>query len=418
MIRLYKELRNWDILNKYFEDMNICHIKVGNKERTFCKCGKVYTSVVKKCEICGNENFIEFYIDSWDLRRKYFLHLPLKTRAYTETVGNILNVYSDSLHIDIPSEEIVQFREKITKLCEIGPNEAKAMGYIDDSFNVVNIIKKEYKYYSSYKDIFEKLPSEFHTANNLISLINASNKYIQFSTNPDVVKHPIFYFTMIASPKVSHMLEETQDLDQLLDKLNLPKEFFPYIDRVITELSRIYEHLCPQTFEDYMNLKDEYKKILFREFEQRVLTAYELKVLSTRIYNLQGLTTGDYIEYGRLGESKKVLISKKDLELLPEFLKENLILYGKNTIDNFLERINILRQLKKPIDKNTLNTRNFKTLCIMKNLTEDKGFSKEKIEAFIDWLEVSPLKAASLLKNRRKMTKKQMEEFLKEVGEA
>ena len=192
MIRLYKELRNWDILNKYFEDMNICHIKVGNKERTFCKCGKVYTSVVKKCEICGNENFIEFYIDSWDLRRKYFLHLPLKTRAYTETVGNILNVYSGSLHIDIPSEEIVQFREEITKLCEIGPNEAKAMGYIDDSFNVVNIIKKEYKYYSSYKDIFEKLPSEFHTANNLISLINASNKYIQFSTNPDVVKHPIF----------------------------------------------------------------------------------------------------------------------------------------------------------------------------------------------------------------------------------
>ena len=223
---------------------------------------------------------------------------------------------------------------------------------------------------------------------------------------------------MITSPKVSHMLEETQDLDQLLDKLNLPKEFFPYIDRVITELSRIYEHLCPQTFEDYMNLKDEYKKILFREFEQRVLTTYELKVLSTRIYNLQGLTTGDYIEYGRLGESKKVLISKKDLELLPEFLKENLILYGKNTIDNFLERINILRQLKKPIDKNTLNTRNFKTLCIMKNLTEDQGFSKEKIEAFIDWLEVSPLKAASLLKNRRKMTKKQMEEFLKEVGEA
>ena len=51
--KIIQGIKKLGYFNKYFEDMNICHIKVGNKERTFCKCGKVYTSVVKKCEICG-----------------------------------------------------------------------------------------------------------------------------------------------------------------------------------------------------------------------------------------------------------------------------------------------------------------------------------------------------------------------------
>ena len=58
MIKLYYKIDNWDLLEKY-SDANLIYIKLDKIERTFCKCGEVYTSRVTKCKSCGNYNMLD-----------------------------------------------------------------------------------------------------------------------------------------------------------------------------------------------------------------------------------------------------------------------------------------------------------------------------------------------------------------------
>jgi len=407
MIRLYYKIDNWDLLEKY-SDANLIYIKLDNIERTFCKCGEVYTSRVTKCKSCGNYNMLDL-----GEHRRYRMSGDKK---YTNLSRNEKTLEPDVWRVEIKTiyvrsidEKIIQFYEVIDGVIELGNNYAKDT-YRIASDKLLAEIKKEYRYYKKYKDLFESLPKDLQVIRNLTTLINAKNEYPAFATDTNIKLYPKFFFYIIRNHQ--KILAETQDINIILDKFGIPEEFRPYIERFFDNYYYYYFSSVNNKFPNYAKLKEEYKKIIFTAFEQMILRETSIENISRQIFELQDVTELKDISFGYRCSTT---VSRDDIKYLSGFLKENLLIYGEEAVGEYLKRVDFLKKNKYEINENNLKTKNFKLLFNYKNLSEKHGFPKEKIDAFADLIDIAPLKAVNLLRTRRKLTKAQLEEIYKSV---
>lgn len=141
--------------------------------------------------------------------------------------------------------------------------------------------------------------------------------------------------------------------------------------------------------------------------------------MSERILNIESLSPANEVEmvYKVAGSYKKetALVDKNVFILLPNFLKENLLIYGENTIDSYIERIKFLKDNKYEINEENMKTKKFRTLLNYNELAEKHNYPEEKVDCFLDLIDVNPLKALAYIRDRRKLTKAQAEALLKEM---
>jgi hypothetical protein len=407
MIRLYYKIDNWDLLEKY-SDANLIYIKLDKIERTFCKCGEVYTSRVTKCKSCGNYNMLDLgerrrYRMSGD---KEYTNLSRKEKTLEPDVWR---VEEKTIYVHSIDEKVIQFCEATGGVIELGNNYAKG-GFRIASDELLAEIKTEYRYYKKYKDSFESLPKDLQVIHNLTALINAKNEYPEFATDTNIKLYPKFFFYIIKNHQ--KILAETQDINIILDKFGIPEEFRPYIERFFDDYSYYYFYSVNNKFPNYTKLKKEYKKIIFTAFEQMILRATNIETISRQISDLQDVTEPKDISFGYRCSAT---VSRDDIKYLAGFLKENLLMYGEETVREYLKRVDFLKKNKYEINENNLKTKNFKFFFNYKNLSEKHRFPKEKIDAFADLIDIAPLKAVNLLRTRRKLTKAQLEEIYKIV---
>ena len=111
-------------------------------------------------------------------------------------------------------------------------------------------------------------------------------------------------------------------------------------------------------------------------------------------------------------EDFREFFDKKYLEFFPIFLKENVSSYKKDLIPLFIEKIKTMIDYKISIKEENFKVKTFNFLVNQACLGEKYRMPQGKVDLFLDMFEVNPLEAMKLLANRRKLTKKEQEEFL------
>ena len=130
-------------------------------------------------------------------------------------------------------------------------------------------------------------------------------------------------------------------------------------------------------------------------------------------------TASFYYEFCRDEKEYKKALEDIDVEKLLEFyIKENISLKNQERIVlEFLKDVKTLKDLGIKVCEENLKVKNMNYYLNKFRLGETYKLPEDKIEYFIDWFETNPLKAVQLIENRRKVTKKQLDDFLNSMTE-
>ncbi len=420
MLKKYVVANNLNLMDKYYKNDGF-KIKIRNFERTYCKCGEVYGSKITKCN-CGNHNFV----DLGEFRSYRSFNQSGFKRFEISPSPDPFEVYRVYLNVALISDKeisLVEDSELYLKLSKESAEIKTVHGYYGsyDIWDGIKSIKKDYLYYYLYKNVFESLPENKQSVKNFVYLVNGINKYPKLFTKDTVKRFPTFCLKLISDNSYFKVMESHKTFEEIMDYYGIDKRFYNYVDEIFS-MPRYYyrsSNKGNKLFSNFYKLSDEYKDIIFTAFEQNTISSSNIETMSERILNIESLSPANEVEmvYKVAGSYKKetALVNKNDFILLPNFLKENLLIYGENTIDSYIERIKFLKDNKYEINEENMKTKKFRTILNYNELAEKHNYPEEKVDCFLDLIDVNPLKALAYIRDRRKLTKAQAEALLKEM---
>lgn len=409
-IKLFKEFEGWDVLKEFYkEDINIVSGCFEDKfERTFCKNCGTFAEDIEFCK-CGNNHYKRISENVSDF---YFTH----TKSSNDFTLNITQ-----LIITIEDRTKLSASIKTTKILEIIKD--KLNYYNPDFLSYLN--ENNLKDYDNYKnlEIYDKILYS-HYAKYLCNIgEDFIKKMFLITYHQDLIDDYRFW----QYPNITSFLLEKNDLyknkekisyKNLLLKYNLLEyeEYFELLDNSKISLKQDENNSISQikTLESLTGLEQECWFFLKHQVENKILSlenAYSI-ILDYHEAVLGVPTPNRYSFYN----SKETKI--KEIHLVYENYFKYFIYFLRYYINDvsyyscfntFLKKIDFLKEKGIDVNENTLKPKYINALKHTDYLKFNLKYPEEKIDMFSKYFSDNPLETLSLLKDRRKLTKKQLE---------
>lgn len=465
---------NWEVLDDFYGyELKGLNLKPNSFERGFCRCGESSTSYLDKCS-CGNFSFrkiinesencygnkVESFYDKevFDTRYSYKVDSD-KDGQYFQIIRREISFKEESageLKMSIKESNVIKFYENKMILDEFTYNESRVdysevtRGPLNSLIKAIN--KKSETDYDEFNEQGEDILEYF--TNNCQFLVDAYSDFIKYV--PDECN--ISRYTWKISVKNTNLLYKTVMaaftkfcFSELLSDPLIYR--YPNILRYFIE---DFTNFHLGDFNDnyfYRNSMEEWTSLenLFKQangyYEIIEFVAKEEKTLatlfSTRWYNHLDIYCredcnlklflerveddevglGDIVfHYVRNGmipyyEGNRILSHTKrfnddKIELFKIYLKENISNVKKDLVASFELQLETMDKyhIEKTAENFKVKTYNF--LINQACLAETYRLPQDKVDMFLDMFEVNPLEAMTLISNRRKMTKKELDAFL------
>lgn len=465
---------NWDVLDDFYGyELKGLNLKPNTFERGFCRCGETNAAYSDKCS-CGNFSFkkivnedetcygnkVETFRDKeiFDTRYSYKIDSD-KDGQYFELIKRDIffkEEASGSLKMNIKETNILKFYENKIILNDITYSESN-IDYNDvirgPLHNLIRAINKKNEYeYDEFNEQGEDILEYF--TNNCQFLVDAYSDFLKYV--PDKCKAS--KYTWRISIWNTNILYKT---------VMAAFTKFCFSELLSDPLIYRYPNILRYFVEDFTNLqlgdftynyfyRDEMKswtslENLFKQaegyYEIVEFVAKEEKTLSTlfntrwhaylEIYSREDCNLKSFLKkvdddeiglsdmvfhYVRNGmilyyEGNKILSQAKSLrdyeiELFKIYLKENISNVKKDLVTNFKNQLELMDKYHIPKTEDNFKVKTFNFLINQACLAETYRLPQDKVDMFLDMFEINPLEAMTLISNRRKMTKKELDAFL------
>lgn len=452
------------------------NIKLNGFERCFCRCGETFTSWNNMCSHCDNYSFETLKnenLNCFNVEKINFDEEDSLLEMYTyglETDSNGEHFFinkrnlmfkedsSGNVKFEIKEENVIKIYENAIMINKMLLNEASKVPEFARfrALNLVEILESKQKY--DILEFFEK---------NCQHLIEAHEEYFKFIrddvtkdiyTRVETLNYNVLYKTIISccfQYSYKNLLTDIELykypnilrglIDDFISFMFENRYVFNYCQNIIIKE--------PSNLEELYGFKFDYNIAEFFAKENNSLgfTLFEPNwyMLKDKNYRTDDFTIRNYnaileqIEthpkYSSWTETKKlaklvnhyvcngmimfyeahnllmnVLISANDSdsEYLSIYLKENVAINNKDIFNNFTKQIDIMRGNKIPLIQDNFKIKNFNFLLNQISLASTYRLPQEKVDMFLEMFEVNPLEALTLISNRRKMTKKELDKFL------
>lgn len=437
-----------DLEDFYKEPINGIYLEIENFQRSFCnKCGSVTSTLNDVCS-CGASKFKRLNIcNTWR-----------ESIVDAEIISNY-NVATDSLDISAnvlifkPNRDDLEVHKEFKNIISFKKND-----YIVIDRDYLEIVSKDVSLLKNYKYVEDLLELSaifnYHgvalkelSIKKAMEIIDFIKEAPNFLLDPDTMRFKhlsnAFIRTFKGYPKKGfretmvslNVFEEHFDILNTYCKNNSyhsEYDLFKGYSSIAWSHSKgktISEFLQEQTFK-YKKVPGHMWQTFYHYLESGAIDLNEF----TKLFNCYNilfeydkthfLTSYHYHPFldwhSPLRDVKDFCdFWKKDyIKLFPIYFKENL--YGKSVIDlvaNFVDDLYLMDKYSIPINEDSLKLKNFNYNLNERTLSSHLGLAPEKVEVFLDTFDRNPLASISLLKDRRKLTKKQMDEYMKLLDE-
>lgn len=470
-LQRFHSIFNWEPIDNYYgKKVEGLHIKKSSFSRTFCRCGNTENKFISKCPKCNNYNFEDGEKDE----RTHNTIYPIITDSIINK--NFIHIYKKQLIYDERDDGSVLFKMgtdtdfKISlDTLEFNSNYSKSIFSFLDEHNLTDIILdgkildfepllKKYEFF-----IYEEYP--LLTKILLAISLNSNGKI--FINDKDCLNYP--YLSKAIAGNYLNYLESLKNDYYWFRRNNRivtrDCEFEKKVGSFYKDKLALLENICKYSFdnldiesacnslriityrdifEDRGNsLSDFLKKVDEKEIgEEDILYYYvENGLLSFReannilrkfqtIYDksldMKGFSDSwkfynpekpSWWENKNLKDriSFRDFLIEEHLDFFDLYLKENIIVKRNDFVEGFIEQIYDMIQYDIPICEENFKLKTYNYLVNTYKLAEVYKLPQERINLFLDMFETNPLEAISLIKNRRKITDKEIENFLKKI---
>lgn len=450
-LKKYIKINGWDALDSFYgKKVNGVHLVIETFDRVFCRCGETHASeggIVHKCPKCGNTDFIEYETNSYywgQITDKYKYVAddslcPLRYNINATKLEGEVGVNREAINFNISEHSFVQFDEDNIQTFDIPSTRTY---YHRETYSTRDISKDLIKAWPHFPKYEKMLDAENLglTIDNLQTVCKKVKEYGNCLNDPLYIQYPYLGKTVLNKVlederrSTSAKLKKGENFSYYLNAYDIDKEFLSVYDyyqkknkdssyRNIFQNVGRWNDSYPLYKKIQMHKKDNTRG--YKIVEKFILNGMvDLDDSCQLIKNIDELfkdnpTFDEYsYEFRRSGlaASFKTDFDEETLSLIDFYIKENITLKNSNTIVfDFLKDVKTLRELKIKVCEENLKVKNMNYYLNKFRLAETYKLPPDKIECFIDWFEKNPLKAVQLIENRRKVTKKQLDVFLKEM---
>lgn len=464
-LKKFVEIKGWDSLDAFFEKrVEGVHMACENFDRVFCRCGETHSSeggIVHKCPKCGNTDFIEYGNDV------YNYEVPSKVRYTDDTTyapfkyiinKNKLSGTRDANRtaIEFTFEVIPKYEFTKDDIKDLEPSPATPSRsyyyrcYDDDKGVPAELIKK-WDYYEENAELANEFYEEV-SVDTLKTVLNIK-KIFKDVLDDDLTKQ----YPSLSKSVIRQLISSSKDISKIpvgpnlkfyLDMLGIDKDFYSIYDYTERKNDGGYNGIFRNSYRRGYGSSSQpiYKEI--QEFKKKKNVGFEI----LKPYIMNGILALDesiglcdniadmysdnpefnflnwdspYRTDTRWGRSStppkrdfKTDFPEEVMDLFPVYVKENIsVKKNSNLCECFINDVNTLREMKIAITADNLKVKTMNYYLNKQRLADTYKLPPDKMQVFIDWFEKNPLKAVSLIENRRKLTKKQLDNFIKIMSE-
>lgn len=421
----YKEVQGWNELESFYEKpISGFKIIFNGFNRTFCKCGEVLNENTEICPKCNNIDFLGL-----GEQGHYFSYKTKNLNKITkDKYGNdVIETFKVSLVINsINSDKCIEFKQEEENIGKLYRNHCERE--VDSQFAINN-----FKYWNDYEDIFQIL--ETKDLKNLKIAMNISNNFPLFLKDFKIYQYPNFS-KFLFSEGVSHI--KNADFETNMKYLKIPSEYLSAIDYNL-KLQKINYYSFFSTSKNSLNFIIEsiknkkifgFESLLEHYFVNNLISYLELQTIIEKLLALYEKDKSNDYAFSHDWEyyvPQKVWYKEKKYEgriyfrdffdisymdFFEDYFKENIMNKKELIIESFISQIKFMLDNKIKISKDNLKLKNINFYINKNKLAEVYKIPETKVNFFLDMFEVSPIKALQLIKDRKKLTKKQIDEII------
>lgn len=357
-----------DVLKEYYKkDFDFIALDYQKFQRSFClKCGAVNNGLIKICD-CKSKNHKTF--KNYSNHNKEYDNI-----YYSESKDKSFIIYNKKLLIEENELSLMEFKTKNEVIVDWQEKDHLIANYINSesekllkNFYLYKDVKEIHDYIKlSYSEIFELL---FHQKDLIYEDL--------------FWKYPTVTYSLIHAITIPK-LEKKIKYDELLDNFKLNKKDI-YLYENILDFRLSYNETI-NSLNEFERL-DGYSKELWETFKNKLRNE---KFYLYKIVNIF--------------ESIKK-IDDKYLNYLKDYL------FDRNNFDinDFVKDIKFLIDNKYEINRENLKIKNLNILKNKHYLIEKYNYPENKINIFAENFADNPIKYIELLKDKRNITKKQLD---------
>ena len=448
-LKMFREVLGWDAMETFFgETINGIYVHVENFDRSFCRCGAVTATLNDSCK-CGLKQFKRFRDMDWYFGRDGGI-VETKIFAKYDATKDEYIISSEILQCDVvTNREFLNFSIVTKPIVTLKKND-----YITHEPNLVGRIPNDilqawvhldeiikYGEFSSRR-YSGQMTRENVSMGELLKIIDVVKTLPKLLNDPDAMRYKnitkLFLYEINLNPA------NNKSFNELMKDYDVDEKYYAILDKYIKQCGG-YNRGSHIVFKGtssgyyYSTPKVTYSKAL-RDLEYQYATK-KGHMFNTFYHSLMSgaIDLEEFLavlnHYNVLFDFKKGTLKEvnffswhnplrdiakfeafweKDyLSLFPIYYKENL--YGKNVrnlVESFCEDLSLMKSYSIPLNEDSIKLKSFNYNLNERKMSDDLGIPSDKIEVFLDTFDRNPLAATSLLKDRRKLTKKQLDEYM------
>jgi hypothetical protein len=448
-LKCYKEFKGWDALETFYgEKVNGVYTLVENFERSYCHdCGKVTATLNNACT-CGTSKFRKLPDLDWYVKRDGIIDSRVSTEYNATT--DTYTILAEVLKLNVSNRDDLEVFRETTKIIEFGKN--KYFIYDKDLLRRVNADSlNDYKYKDDLLAVSCFFNYHYETStvldvNTATKIIDAINTAPLLFEDPDSMRFKYLTNHFIQNIEGGLKPSMNNTLRKNLESRKTHHKYFEILDKfcknntgyywgreyeVVDGCKRSYYSAPKGTYSEFLNeCEKKYSKakghawgVLYHHLMSGAITLDDFCTILKQYNFLFDYKKGDakgtnidFFGWGHVlknGNTFDNFWEKAYLSLFPIYVRENI--YGKPTRDlviSFCTDLYLMTENAIPIDEDSIKLKNYNYNLNERNLSSHLGIAPEKIEVFLDTFDRNPLASISLLKDRRKLTKKQMDEYM------
>lgn len=468
-------IKNWDALDDYYgKNVQGIIIKKSTLVRSFCRCGYTDSKIISKCPKCNNYIFEEAWRDEKNNTifpfiidkkiNKNYLHLYKKALGVAEGGSGeiILKSYKEDLFTMSELE------------VSLSKDYQKSVTALIFDYDLEKDILKNFEYEELLKEYSFFIYDEYSKILKIIMAYVLKIYCKEFTEDKFCLKYP--YLTKcIASQYINYLNSVGKSYWTASNTRSLKnrKTLLSYIDmtkEIDYEKLKLYENIAKYSFDNYSEFcqNKEFNDLKLVTYNGIFNIDYSHYNLNSFLNKIKNQETGKenllfyYVSNGLLSYIEAIniidkIITVEDealdmkyfdcewkfykpkvlswwqeknykdrisfreffdesfLEFFDVYLKENLVIRKKDLIEGFIEQIHTMLEYDIPLKESNFKLKTYNYYLNTFKLAEVYKLPEGKVNLFLDMFEKNPLEATNLIRNRRKLTDKDIEQFLKKI---